>query len=84
MAVDALALFKQVYDQGIANGLTTAAAGVAAQEAMADVLRQQALQVRPSVVVSNVDAGRLDDPGPLHGGRLSPVERAARLSKRPK
>lgn len=65
MATDCYQKFLTVYRQAIADGLATAVATAAAQEAMAACLAAQ--NTRPSTVaqpITPVSGGRIPDPGP--------------------
>lgn len=65
MPSDCYEVFKQTYEQAIADGLATSVATAAAQTAMAACLAQQ--NSRPSTVATPlqpVRSGRVNDPGP--------------------
>lgn len=78
MAQDCYALFKSVYNQGIADKLPAVAAQVAAQSAMDNCLAQQRLQVPAVSPVVTVPADNNVDPGP------TTADRGSTLGKRSK
>lgn len=69
MARDCYAqVFKPVFNQARADGLSEAVAIAAAQSAMSDCLSQQSTQVPTVVPTTTVPSTALTDPGPNAGG----------------
>lgn len=72
MASDPLTIFKTTYDQGVANGLTTGAAQLAAQTAMQAAYNQQnSRSATVATPVQSIQSGRVTDPGPTMAPKRS-------------
>lgn len=84
MAQDCYSLFKQVYNQAVADGLSTTVAASAAAAAQADCLSQQSRAAGVDFVTA-VPGTRLTDPGPKSGeGLTNNVSRGAKLGQKSK
>lgn len=69
MALDCYVVFKNTYNQAVADGLTVAVATAAAQAAMGDCLASQSTQQAPAVPMTTVAGTRLTDTGPVRPKR---------------
>lgn len=70
MALNCYTVFKDTYNQAIADGFSTAVATAAAQAAMSDCLSSQSTQqIQTAIPQINVTGTRLVDAGPVTARR---------------
>lgn len=82
MARDCYQVFKDTYNQAIADGLPVAVATAAAQAAQTDCLTQQARQVPAAQPIIVTPGSRPQDPGPTNAA--TDTDRAKNLGIRKK
>jgi hypothetical protein len=80
LAQDCYKLFKSVWNQGKADGLSDATAASAAQQAMKGCLDQQSQQYPAASPKIDVPGGVMPDPGPVSPG----MDRTSSIGKREK